>query len=694
MEIIFLALRKRVITDSGSRNLVGLILYGTKKLRNDNGFENVVELHSFGGIDVSRIHDVKNMARDPNSLLAKFEGPADAKEGDSALDRALWLCNFCFAGAKLKPFDEQKIWLFTNNDAPHCGNELLRAKLLKRIEDLFQASQTLNVWPMVSAARFDQDKFFKAALAQADAAVPATKNEVGEEFDRPKSEIFWADGVSHEDLKDFVRRKDFAKRKLAPVKMDLGNGIKLGLDLFPLLMRATLPNPQKLDANSQEVVRSATQYICSESLKVLTPDQIETFYQLGVDMRVFVKREEVRILKRFGPPASFTFLGFKPAASLKPWYAVRPPYFVVPSEKSVEGSTVLFNALLKVMGERKLAMFAVGTLRTGEACKLFALLPRQERLNEHGEVLDDAGMDVIVLPWSNDIRRLQLDPVPEDEKDVPKQLVDKARALVTAMEMEPKEETGRFYPFQNPHLQKHYACLESVALRNAGQSGAPMEWDPEEDDETLPQLDAIADGKPARAIQAFLEALGGGPESEDEVDRVAKELKKRKAATTRAAAGGRAGSAPAAKRQKQPAVDPANWREAAAEGRLAKLTVAQLKAICKDNELAVSGSKQFLLDRLEALLEDEGGAGGQAPGEDSPEAAAVQVKEEEEDGADDAASAEAPPARSRRPRRAARAAAKRVIEIDDDDDDDDDDDAADGFGNGTVQADDDSEDEF
>ncbi|GBG24518.1 ATP-dependent DNA helicase II subunit 1 [Hondaea fermentalgiana] len=614
MDVAFLTLKRRVVTDGASGSQVGLVFYNTKDTKNENGFENVYTLHSLGGIVVDRIKEVRLLAS--SSECAKFAeahcGPAPLPD-DCPLERALWLCNFAFSTAKFTKQDDQKVWLFTNNDNPFFDSDAAKVKLQKRMEDLFQAGQRVFLWPLVhDSSEFDENRFFRQAFA-----AQQLENETDLEVEQEEEPIIWVTAKARDNMAEFVKKKDFPKRRLAPMQIDLGNDVSFSVDLYPLFMRASVPTKEKIDARTNSILRTDTKYICKDTLTILTPDQILAYFPYGVKNRVKVVPEELVMLKDFGPAHHFTLLGFKDRDLLKPWHSVRSSYFVVPTEKPIRGSTKLFAALLDSLLCRKYIMICSGVLRRSEPVKLFAFMPRPERVNEDDETLvDPAGFDVVVLPWANDIRNLKPSALSsgsleggsngakkagdgDNEAPAPPQapadadMVEKAKALINKMRLPAHEETGRFEPFENPAIDKHFTVLEWAVLDGEGE----IDWDEHEDDTTKLRDEDL--GKSVRKLGTAFNEAYGGLEDEEAYKENEKERKRKMAAANKAAAG------PPKKRARKAPADgdadgpPADWRDKLEKGTLSKLTIPVLKLILEDLGLSQTGKKAELVARIE-----------------------------------------------------------------------------------------------
>ena len=200
------------------------------------------------------------------------------------------------------------------------------------LKDAFLANQNIVVWPMTTedSPLFDEVKFFRNALEQEGNRVTSTSipfqktvnRQIQEDDDKAiyhplKNYVCWDESDASEALEDIVRKRDIRKRRLTPVVLDFGNKLKIGLEVFSPLILATIPHPQKLDARTQQVVRTDTSLLCSDTGRTLAPEDVAHFFQYGNHSRVFMTNEELRSIRNFKDPATFKLVGFKPQSSIK-----------------------------------------------------------------------------------------------------------------------------------------------------------------------------------------------------------------------------------------------------------------------------------------------------------------------------------------------------------------------------------------
>jgi len=203
--------------------------------------------------------------------------------------------------------------------------------------------------------------------------------------------------------------------------------------------------------------------------------------------------------------------------------------------------------------------------RATSETRLVALLPQPRKVDEEsGAVALPGGLYVIQLPFAEDLRELKLEPSMAESAFEPAEL-EASRNLVRALQLP----TAPVASVANPLLHKHFSYLRALATSEKG-GAAPTT------DSTLP--DAAFLNEHSAQIRSFREAF---------------EL------PTDFAAGGGGGGA---KKPKVDKVGPptclADWIALWQAGDLKSQTAPILKALCKEEGLAVGGKKDDLIRRV------------------------------------------------------------------------------------------------
>lgn len=124
--------------------------------------------------------------------------------------------------------------------------------------------------------------------------------------------------------------------------------------------------------------------------------------------------EELDAARRGGASATarrgLRLLGFRPLSWLAPHHAVRSASFLYPDNASAPGSTAMFVALHGALLVARALALAVWTRSTGGEARLVALLPQREQRTEDGFQMEPPGMNMVYLPFADDIRYPERDP--------------------------------------------------------------------------------------------------------------------------------------------------------------------------------------------------------------------------------------------------------------------------------------------
>jgi len=323
---------------------------------------------------------------------------------------------------------------------------------------------------------------------------------------------------------------------------------------------------------SDELLQTDRSYICSDTGAIMY-EPLKRFEEYQ-GKRVVFTLDEVSQIKTL-TDVQLRLLGFKPLDCLQHYHNLRPPTFIYPDEEAVKGSTCAFIALYRAM--LRLKKYAVAFHGTRTSSQLVALVPQEEMFDEDGNQKQTNGMNMIYLPYADDIRpaekyHISTSPVPKASDEQ----VQKAAALMRRIHL--KDFSVLSIP--DPALQRHYATLQAVALDQDEDNL------PEIKDDTIPDVDGIA--KADSHAKAFKDAVYGANHDEDEAEAAAAKARGSVATQKRKAAADLAVTE----------AQEYNWAQLADTGKLKELTAEQLKIYLRANKLPVAGKKDVLLNRI------------------------------------------------------------------------------------------------
>uniref|UniRef100_A0A182RTH7 DNA helicase n=1 Tax=Anopheles funestus TaxID=62324 RepID=A0A182RTH7_ANOFN len=571
LQIIEAMMRNKVVTNE--TDLIGVIFYNTQ---NKPAPESDEELQPglvaprqcaiyipLGTTSVEMIRKVRGM-RESNDLFG-FDTKYGHSDGTS-LSNVMWLCSrmFSHCGYKLR---QSTIVLFTSNDKPHDSSTNEYQQALVKARDLQQKEIFVELVPMSST--FNCDHFYKEFLC-------TVLLEDMDDFDAPVYE------QSKATLLNRLFVRSYKKRSTAHLKWHLSDDLALGVNVYTLRRSPRYPKKVRLLRSTNEVIVSKRVHVSStfsedgeqETSKVILPGEQRKSITIGGE-KVSFKPEEVAHMKQLLPPG-IRLLGFKPASVIDITNHISSCLFLYPNEGYINGSTVLFRALVEKCLEKSQVAFCLLTMRRKQPTKLVALVPQQELAHDPlGEADRQCGFRVEFIPFAGDIRKLSMlegittPEVTDEQTDLFKKMIKKVKF--------------KFHPshFEDPSSQNLYINIESLVFDVQ---------DAELVDSTQPDCERI-DSKLEPILTDMARMFGEDPEE-------APKRRRNDEADTEAEP-----------RAKGPRVVPVNDEELVEmvkQGKVTSLTVAVLKQyLQKQGARGLSGlTKSGLIDKIIEIQDD------------------------------------------------------------------------------------------
>lgn len=398
--------------------------------------------------------------------------------------------------------------------------------------------------------------------------------------------------ISSINAKQTPKRAYFSK-----LSFEIAPGLTISINGYLILHKQAVARTCYiwLEGDRPQIVQGELVKTEEGSMRTVEQREVQKAYKFGSGGDfVYFTPEELNGIKRFDEKDKvLRILGFKPRTMLPPWAAVKKSAFIFPTEAGFIGSTRVFSALWRKLLDSDKMAIAWYVARKNAVPQIVAILPSDKPSNEaSGTSYLPAGLWLYPLPFVDDVRDLE----PIKYKPVVKasdELIDQMRIIVQNLTM-PK---GVYDPskYPNPALQWHYKVLQNMALDE--------DLDKEKkEDLTQPkyrQINKRVGGyqvefqelikAEAAAVQKEL-AIKREVEEEDAEDRPKKRAKvaPKKAA---AATGG---------------TSLADLKEAIDDNSLRKKTVVELKAICTEKGLHITGKKKAdLLETIEEWVESQ-----------------------------------------------------------------------------------------
>lgn len=448
---------KTKIIDSPD-DLMGICFYGTRNKRNSNGLDHVFVqsgLQQPTAEFIQRLGKQSSTDDDLRNLVESFGGALDYREKEAEFYKALWVCSTMFSEAAdmRKKNTNKRIFLFTFNDEPNKSSDRLKLQIRQKVQDLRDLGIELHLFAV--KAPFSRNKFFKDAVIM-------DEDELDEENDIEAFE-------GYQQLLSAVRKKQHKKRASLTCKFHITPNLAIGVKLYSLLNKATKSNPIWLDAGTNERVSIETKWICEFSGQILQPHEIRKYYPYSTENVLFTD-EELKEIKSISisdqvsaSSPGITLIGFKSYESLLPYHNIRPPYFIIPDETTVVGSTLVFRSLLESMLKMKKIALAWMISRYVSMPQMVAICPQQEVIDEQNEVVKYGGFNLVFLPFAEEIRDVEGESSSLIDVDGEKELIIKAKQIISGIRLASDAELR----LQNPALQQHFSSLQAIALNEA-----------------------------------------------------------------------------------------------------------------------------------------------------------------------------------------------------------------------------------
>lgn len=582
VKVVATVLRQQTL--GGSDDESAVIFYCTKLTNTDDSLDGVFEFLELGGTNAARIRKMQDFSvylddsETREEHLKRFlqeVGSGNPQDNDTAL-RSL----FMYAGTRLGPNKgdkvAQRLVVFTREArplAPRADDK----KVMGQVNTLSGNRCTLMLYPMVAhGEEFDLTPFWERILAvlkprPEDSGAPEASRAGEDDEDYEQSQL-----AQITSLRNVARMRAHKKRAVTRLLWRIGN-MEVAMQLFALYKEESKAKVAWLHAQSGAPVSNHSSMIDADTGQELAKTSIRTYFphrggsskfKNARFPKLYVTEEEVARI-RGNMSKGLTLLGFKPRSALKPHHSLRSSSFLYPDERAVQGSNVAFISVWQAMLKRDAMAICSYVLRDGAEPRLVALLPQEEQYSEWGEQLQPSGMQLINLPFADDIR------YPErDAKFTGGQAVQASEAQVLSagnlMSHFVFTEPAFYLDVPNPMLQRHWEVVEATALDDD-----PPDLEGCEDD-TLPNPPAP---KQEEAILKFKEAIGGS-------DILEKKGSKRKVA------------APVDEGELAAQVAALDIPGKAESGSLTKLTIDQLKKYLKLHSLRQTGVKADLVARI------------------------------------------------------------------------------------------------
>eukprot|EP01041_Mallomonas_annulata_P002598 gene2598-5080_t len=623
---------------------VGIYFFGVQ-ISNDGALiNNIYALLPLDTPTASRIKTVQNLISDPN-LLRNTITPQLSSIVSCPLKTSLWTCAQAFSTkmgrSATHKLSFKRIWIFTNDDHPNAHDKAEQMRIIQVAKDAAETGIEISLWcyNTPSGTAFDINPFYKQLLlAGSNGGDGANEEETEEETDLSTRVQYAGDEGSFDSLLSNVRRKEYSKRQAGSIPLYFSSSntsntnLSLAVKMFKLIQPSKKPLHTWLVSRTNCPVRTTSRLLDSETGAVLDNLSISTAIDVAGTRIPMTKQDMINITtdSSTGIDSGYIkILYFAPWTALKLEHNFTSPIFIFPDEMKVKGSATLFAAILDDMLSKSLIAIGVYARNKGSMPRIIAIVPQVEvsdtdttssSTDANATATANAtaitghqrpqpgGMNIIPLPFDGEIRAMADKSSPAE---VSNELVEAAAKVIKAVQF---EEDFEYIELENPVLQRFYSVLQAVALTESS-----ADWIASENDMLQPDPEGIALHK--EEILSLL-ALSGCSTTGDATARSTS----KGSAATKSKKRVHAGDADTAasdtdvkgkkvkkvKGQEQEQelgekeegndFDKSVLRAELANETIKKRTLVDLKEVCKELGLKVTGTKPQLIERIAAEL--------------------------------------------------------------------------------------------
>ena len=594
---------------SNQNDLFGMVLFNTSITSNEMNFEGINTLFKIAAPNALIIKKIKIMTQNCDPLINEknykkelndiFKPIEDTKSNN--LGTGLWIVHSLLKNYDKKTY-KRRIFLFTDNDDPITDNQE-KTLCLQRAKDMNDSDITIELFPMnFDNKRFNLSNFYSQII-------PANSDD---DLDGGNDNILSIEQCTDRlrELTKRIRQKEIKKRTLGKCPFFLTNNTKIYMNIYSSIKKAYKGKIYNVDAKTNKLLKGVNSIICKDSGADLYPEQVGT-YQLYGNKKIIFSKEEMNKIKFLEQPG-MKLMGFKSMDSIKPYYNIRESYFIYPNELFSNGAGKLVDALIKQMANKKKCAIVKFVAREGSTVKFCALFPQQEKYDED-YFQTPPGFNMIVLPWADDIRS-NSEILSKNPKILPKvsdEQSELARKLIKKMNI-----SFDCRAFENVELQKFYATLQALALEETNVEPVEDTLQPHTEG-----LEKVLDGLDETFRQSIFGREGGKTNEVCEKYVKGNRNKKRSRSKSKSDDSENSRSQSKKKRKKKKKEEISEEDEKEEQGgnysdeiikkmlnnkKLEKMTVPELKDICKIRNIATKGLKKAdILEKIRSYLEDE-----------------------------------------------------------------------------------------
>ncbi|KAG0817520.1 hypothetical protein G6F17_004559 [Rhizopus arrhizus] len=276
-----------------------------------------------------------------------------------------------------------------------------------------------------------------------------------------------------EQLEAIVKSKRAKSRSQFHLPLKLSDHLSIGVTGYNMIIEQRISTAKYFYTAEDEVKEAigTTRWICVDTNQPLTRMDIDYAFNYGGEKIVFSKKEleDIQTLSEPG----ILLLGFRDIKELEPHYQVTHPYFIYPDDTVKRANT---------------------------QPKIAALIPQEERKDREGNQIEPPGLQVVILPFADEIRSLPVLSTPKPNQEA----IETAKEVVNKLYMKEGFDPNRY---ENPYIRNHNNMIQAIALET--------EFEPEVDT-IIPNYELI-EHEMTSVIDRFKEQVGLDNITEEEL---------------------------------------------------------------------------------------------------------------------------------------------------------------------------------
>lgn len=606
-------MQQRII--SSPNDLMGILLYGTettkfyKEDENSRGGWSFPHCYLLTDLDIPEAGDVKTLKNLVEQDSDEAEEIFKPSKEPVSMHTVLFCANQIFQ-MRAANFSSRRLFIVTDNDDPHASSRAFRSQATVRAKDLYDLGVIIELFPISTPEHtfdsklFYDDIVYKSSPSDPDAVSynPSSLTDI----DPVQLKTGTTDGISLlQSLLSTISSRAAPKRALfSSVPLEIAPNLKISVKGY-LLYKHQKPARScyiYLGSDKPQIAIGETQITTSNTQNNLVKPEVRKAFTFGGEQIIFTP-EELKKLRDFGDPV-IRIICFKSMDKLPFWANIKTSTFLYPSEDDYVGSTRVYSALYQKLVKSRLFALTWFIPRRNAAPVMAAMIPTlsaestEEKSNDAGVSPSGCpqGLHLIPLPFADDIRSNP--PTMHDTPiRAPDELVDAMRPIIQQLNL-PK---GIYDPqrYANPSLQWHYRILQAMALDE--------DLPDKPEDKTRPKYKQIDKRVGNEAIEwgqtldrVYKEYLADNPHA------VPVGAKRSTTAGKSKTSNGDDGIASKkVKSEGDGGMTEEAMRKLFEKGKVASLTVAQLKDFAATKQIPVGGKKGDLVDRIEGWFESK-----------------------------------------------------------------------------------------